>query len=639
MLLTVVACDAAEPTDRRGGYTLRLMGLPGPDDIAPPRLLETSDRALEALRLTYPDWLWRWVQTSGILALAVYSGPISWWWYSPSSEMSPMRSGLIRHLYWLLLVRAVIREHGITSVIWRGEDRALARVVGTLARELGASFECILRPPPMRARLWIRIAGRLRFGVVHTAKCLLLRMAGFGRFPLRGAETVLYSRFPVLWEERRGVLQERLYGDWPSYLASKGQDVAFIALFTGPLLDLLVRTRSLHKQCRDSRVVFVEALASLRDLAQAHFNLAFAFRYMLWRRRERRRAVVFEGIDVSTLLRREIDATAVSGEVPNNRVLFKAAGRALDRLAPVKTVCVPFEFQPMERAVTLAARQRGIRVVGVQAAIWTSNQMGLSFLASQARVDLMDETRAPLPDVMAAFGSLPHRVLAERLGADRVCLSGPIRYSHLARPAATTKEAFLRGAGLPADSVVVLVALSPSRAESLAMLEASFAAAAVRTNVILALRFHYFLPMHAESRQIAARFSSVRSHVCDGPFDDLLAVASVLVCGGSSAGIEAIARGCVPLVFRPIGDVPANATLEVPEAAFFWQTADDLGRVLNSALSKDQDYQVRQERWPSALHRQLWPIDGDISARLYDFLLAKRFESKSEPEATVDRGR
>jgi hypothetical protein len=638
MLLTVIACGLVGPADGRGGYTVRLVGLPGPEEIAPPRLLEAADRSLEALRAIYPDWLWQWVQTSGILDLAVYSGPISWWWYSPASEMSPMRSGLIRDLYWLLLLRTIIREHGVTSVTWFGDDPALATVAGAMARGLGASFDCRLRSRPMRTRLWIRMAGRLRFAIVHSARCLLLRMAGFGRIPPGGTDAVLYSRFPVLWEARDGVLRERLFGDWPLYLGSKGLDVAFVALFIGPLRHLLVRRQSLRTQCRESRIVFVEALASFRDVAMAHFDIAFGFRYMRWRSHERHRAILFKGIDVSTLIWREVDANAVSGEGPYNRVLSKVTGRALDALGPVKMVCVPFEFQPMERAVTLAAQQRGIPVVGIQAALWTSNQMGFSFPASQVRTQLIDGTRAPLPDVMAAYGMLPHQLFVERLGADRVCLSGPIRYSHLARPADTTKDALLRRAGFSMDSVVVLVALSPSRAESLAMLEAAFIAAALRTDVVIALRFHYFLPLHIEAREIAQRFRAVRYRVCDGPFDDLLAASSVLICGGSSAGIEAIARDCVPLVFRHVGDVPANATLEVPDAAFFWQTAEDLGRALNSALSRDREYQVRHEHWPSALRRQLWPIDRHISARLYDFLRAKGLVSGVDAVAAVDRG-
>src|SRR5437867_11485414 len=102
MQLVVLAANAARPprTKESGTWVLRLCGTPAPDEIMPPGLTEIAQAAASEIRASFPEWLWDWVNRTGILDISQTSEAVSWWWYCPLSEMSQMRSPVIRELYW-----------------------------------------------------------------------------------------------------------------------------------------------------------------------------------------------------------------------------------------------------------------------------------------------------------------------------------------------------------------------------------------------------------------------------------------------------------------------------------------------------------------------------------------------------------
>ena len=118
MHLTVIASHSGRAPQLEESWVLRLVGTPQSDETCPPNILTIVDQAAAEVRATFPEWLWQWVSSHGLLDLKVFPGSVSWWWYTPLSEKSPLRSRLIRELYWLTLLRTVIKTYGITEVEW-----------------------------------------------------------------------------------------------------------------------------------------------------------------------------------------------------------------------------------------------------------------------------------------------------------------------------------------------------------------------------------------------------------------------------------------------------------------------------------------------------------------------------------------
>jgi hypothetical protein len=275
--------------------------------------------------------------------------------------------------------------------------------------------------------------------------------------------------------------------------------------------------------------------------------------------------------------------------------------------------------------------------LGLQTGLFTSNQMGFTFPAAQARRSPADAARAPVPDRVVAYGDRPRQAFAERLGKDRVFPVGPIRYAYLARPPRASRAELRQQHGLPREGPVVLVATSIVKRESEHILRAAFAAAARRPGTVLALKFHYHLPLGEESARLQRAHPTVSVQVFTSDLDDLLTLADALVCGGSSIGVEAMARGCMPLVFRSVGDLPANPMLEVADAVFFWRTPSELEDALSSTLSGDPAAARRRARWPEALAAQLSPLSADMNTRLNALLRAAGLLGPSP--ATPDKAR
>jgi hypothetical protein len=217
-----------------------------------------------------------------------------------------------------------------------------------------------------------------------------------------------------------------------------------------------------------------------------------------------------------------------------------------------------------------------------------------------------------LPDLVCAFGRLPHRVFSDGLGGSRVGLIGGIRYSFGGAVAARRES----------EPVEVLVATSSGESEAVGLIHAASIVMANRVGTVV-FKFHPLLPLDAEVRRIAKDYPSLNYRITDEPISELLDSAALMICGGTSAAMEAVVAGCMPLVFRPIGELAANPMLHVPAAAFLWTTIDELQAAIDSCLQRDDAYEERKAAWPAAVSEHLYKADGLTNQRLYEFMVER----------------
>jgi surface carbohydrate biosynthesis protein (TIGR04326 family) len=619
MHLVVIATDAVRLPSLPGSWTLRLAGTPELDETAPPHILETVDKAAAEVRQKFPEWLWQWVSDSGALELASFSGPVSWWWYTPLSEKSPLRSRLIREFYWLTLMRRVFESYKINHVEWFGDDPLIGKAVGRIADEYNTSFKFNQHGarPPSLARALVR---RALYSVFSLVRVLLVKAILYASAPPNDADVLLFTRFPVLWERREGPWRERMFGGWPDYLAANQHRAVFAAICSASLGELARQWRLIRERCRRQSISILESRISLLSLVRAHFTGGLFWRYSRWRRRVRSHRVEYDGFVVTDLWWREFDLGLLSSEIPLDLTITAGFKAVVDGNPGLRTVFLPFEYQPMERAVWSGVKSRPeIRIVGLQTGLFVSNQMGFSFPRAEMKNGTSDVLKSPLPDFLAAYGELPYQVFVERLGESRVCLSGPIRYSHL-HPQDVRGAGLHRSLNLPEATVFILLATSIAREESVPLLEATLRAAAEWPQAFLLIKFHYHLPLHRELAELAAAYGINRYQVFDSDLYSLMRESRVTICAGSSVGIEAIAFNCMPLVFRSLGEMSANPMLDVPQAVFFWHSIPELRSALQSCLNQDEEYQRRKLAWPKAIRDHLFDLSLSPDQRLYEFL-------------------
>ena len=624
-LLVVAGRESPSVSVTPGDRVLTLAGAAPADRPEPDGLMATAEAAGARVRANFPDWLWEWCSTSGALQLAVFDGLVSWWWYAPLSEMSPFRCAFVKELYWLTLVRMLLQSGAYEQVVWIGDDLRVAKAAGDVAAAAGCGFEMLV---PLRARghLWGLLGRSLMRCPYRVLRWLALRALGFSRITKGWPEPdiLLSSHFPVLWDRGSDPWSERMFGTWPAALARAGRTAAYAAIMTGSLRQLLREGRELLERCRQGRVWILDAGLPLPAILRAFFPVGLYARYALWRTRQRGRPALYDGLDVRVLLWRELDRNVLGADLGLNRMVAAGLHGLVRRCTALRAAFHPFEYQPIERAFWAGIKSvRDVPVVGVQTGLFTANQMGFTFPVREVRTERDDANRAPVPDYLVAYGELPHRVFSERLGADRVCAAGPLRYPELLRDEPGGLDAFRAAENLPSDAVFVVLATGAIRDEALPLLEWTFAVAAEQPDVCLLLKYHYHLPLVDEVRRLSNRWPRLRYKVFSTNLYSLMRVSRAVVCAGSSVGVEAIACGRMPLVYLHVGQMSHNPMLHVPDAVYFWHTGDGLRRALRSTLARDEEYRSRVAPWPDAIRTHLWPMDGSADGRLFEFLSAR----------------
>jgi surface carbohydrate biosynthesis protein (TIGR04326 family) len=625
--LTVLAAEqTAAAAVVRGSWLLRLAGTVAVDDSVPPGLRDHADAAAEEVRRIYPRWLWEWAVGSGVFSMTAFTGPISWWWYAPISEKSCLRSPLIRELYWLVLLRRLLDAHpGIREVSWHGDDARLAAVAEQLVVARGRRFVATVTGAGRRtvARLVVRRLAYVGYALIRWA---VVRADRNEPAPAESAELLFFTRFPKAWDLREGTWRDRTFGDAPEYLAGAGHPVVYAAAFYGGLAGVLRGRRRRRSHAVAAGVCELEPRLGLWRFLRCQTTPALFARYLKLRRRGARTPVAFAGIDVTSLLWRELDESVLSPEIPACVTVEAAMRSLLETLPRARGVVASFEYQPSERAVAIAAHSRpGVTVTGVQAAMYNGNQMGWNFQTPETERAWLEGQRHHMPDVVCAYGELAERVFARGLGEERVEVIGGLRYPFAARG---------RGAHTPRRGAV-LVATTSMPAESTGLIDLVLAAAAELPDTSLLFKFHPLVPLGDHVARAARRYPGLSWESTGAPMTELLPGTSVTVCGGTSAAVEAIVYGSMPLVFRPIGEITGDPTLHIREAVFTWSSVAELRAVLSACATRDESYARRVAAWPSAIAAHLHRIDGEANRRLLESL--RRHGALAAGGPTADR--
>ncbi len=200
------------------------------------------------------------------------------------------------------------------------------------------------------------------------------------------------------------------------------------------------------------------------------------------------------------------------------------------------TVIYPFENQPWEKMLCLAARERGagIRLIGFQHAGVAS--LLLNYFPGKGETDIM-----PLPQQIITSGEYTRQLFAEGWD-DKVELKngGALRYEYMHQdkpaPAAANR-----------DIKTILVAFTYSPNLTAEMLIALFDAFAgeKEAGIEFVLKFHPDVPLDYLNIKLPAW--PERFRVVDKPVSELLKQADLLVYSSSTVGLETYLAG-IPVI-------------------------------------------------------------------------------------------
>ena len=274
--LVVLASEGArdlEPLTNRDCVVPLAPGSAIPEEIAT-KVLEAAAAAGITIRERFGPFLWAWVQRAEGLRFAAWN-EVSWWWLTPLSEKSPLRSPLVNELYQLVLVATLLDADEYDELVWCGGERLIAAAARALARSRGVLFsQRAVRRRVIHTRVWLA-ARRMAFTVYMLVRYLMLRALGWGTIQ-SDADALLYTRFPILWEKSEDGWRERMFGEWPRFLTESGYRITWAASLTAGIRDLLTRGAELQRACRTDSIMVLDALATWREVLKAHLTLSLS---------------------------------------------------------------------------------------------------------------------------------------------------------------------------------------------------------------------------------------------------------------------------------------------------------------------------------------------------------------------------
>lgn len=611
-------------------------------------LADYVERAQSQLQAFYPEFVYhfpRYIRLNGLtlLELLRQKNDINLWWLTETCEKSPLRGPLVNQLYALaLLSQALDKEYFDEIWLWL-EDKDLRACIAAGLSAAG----CRVRSFRVRSQLGAKqrlIRGRghlvrlliLRLWVV--ANALLSRLVLFlGKVRPPGSDAGrpligLYSRYPVLWRNPYTFDQsERYFSHLTARLRKEAEAFYFVALSDQPW-QLYKRRQHLQAIFSNQNIVPLVLYLTVADLLHLLLDLSLPIRYLRYRwQMARALRVSFLNWDISRLWDAELRRALTGIEVQQNLLLMAAVRRLTSKLR-ISALINPLEFQPMERAIWAGARGRTV-TVAVQHSTFCRNHFMYFFKENELQDYVGNKLvdASPLPDYCLVAGVWPYKVMLRNgISPERLGICGAIRYNDLLlENGDLQKQRRLREElGVPLEKLAVLVLTPQSHDESIDLIETlAQAALELDERFVFLFRCHYHCRVENQIERLFARLASrVNYRILDtnGSIYDQIRASNVVLVGGTSAALEALALGRLPIVYSAPTLLNLSSLMDMPGTALFVSTAEELATALKQLKAGGLNEQVFFACRDKAIEELFYQLDGRADERFLFFLNEKR---------------
>ena len=555
------------------------------------------------------------------------------WWYLEVSEKSPLRGGLVRSLYHLGLMREAVRSVRYARVCWAVNDprlRAAFQSAGdTPAVEEGGGGGTPTADPSawrywaQAARATVEVLGvRL---IAHLAKWPSHTRAGAAR---------IFTLYPHWWlRPYTAGASDRFFPDLDADRADLPLD--YLTWWSGGLGAAWRRRHEARAVMTQKRMLLLQRHVPLRVLLQLYSPRTFARLQRFRRLVARSTWTPFFNCDVRPLLDREIARSIGSGELALDRMV-QASVRSALTASPAGALLFRFEAQPLDRALTLAARGMTTAIGYWHSAIaLCPNYLPFWFVpgalaptAPAGRIAPM-----PMPDAMLATETICEDTLtAQGFPAARVARCGPVRHVEAMSVArrGLPRAHWRRAHDLPDEGTVVFVATSVVATDALAMVRAVARAVQDLHAPFVLVRVHPAMGLPGQVWQEleeAVGSSRLRRITSSEHLYELMAAADVVITGGSTLAFEAMALGVMPVLFESPGDFSASSFAPFGHACFVVRNAAALAAALRDVVEQSPEWGRRVAAWPQLGRDVFGDIHHDRNERFHSALGALVRES------------
>jgi hypothetical protein len=598
---------------------------------------ESAARAERDLQDFYPRFVADFPRQTKLLDLLKRRGDVNLWWLGETCEKGPLRGPLPSQLYSLALLEHMFAGRHFDEVWLDLTDDDLLHTIKTNLESRGL----VIVPMPARRgagrRAWLQRGGRqwaLRQFVWRALSVLqaggiklVLLLAGVRRARRGSRFFAFFTRYPALWTTPHSAAQQERY--FRHMEGELGRDVepAYLAVISDWPWRFVRRVRGMRGRLVASHIHPLPLYTTWTDLFRVlvgHGLLRRLLRYMATGRVHR---AEFLGWDISRLWHAEVLRTLSGPDIPAN-VLLQSSVRRFVESHDVEAVLNPLEYQPMERALWAGVNGRA-RSVALQHSTYAPNHFMYYFKPGEldGYVHGTVSEPSPMADYFLAAGPRPQETMLDNgIPADRVGLCGAVRYEDLRFETAdvSAQRALRESLRLPPDRPVILVATSIHRAEAIALVGAfTRAVRFFSTGVTVAFKCHYHASIHAEIEDLCrsrAPHLDLSILPLDAPLHPHMRAADVVVAGGSTVAVEAVALGKPVLAYHDPALLNLNPLVAFPGSCRFVSTPEEIAAALNELLEGGGDAGLMRSKGVEAVEALFYRLDGRATERALNLL-------------------
>lgn len=532
------------------------------------------------------------------------------WWFMAISEKSPFRSPLIHELYYLALIRSASKAKKYTALNWMTKNKLLADVAsGDRPTYFKQPLLRLLRWPHCcrESLYWIR-AGRAVLLVVCIKTLALI--LGWKDHLAQGASTI-FTIFPSWWNNSESESAfERFFPEKPKSLFRKPP--VYWAWWSAGL----IKTWNVRKKwgfiLKKNKISILQRHVPLKELYRAFLPKPF-FRLVKFRKGiGQHNWPLYLGFQIKRLLEREISRSIAAGDSIDSQLIF-AANRKLACLTSPAELIFRFEGQPLDRALISATRG-----ICPSVGFWHSPfAMGPNYLPLLFKKSIQPQTHRsapmPLPDEMIApHGFCQKSLIRNGYLKHQIRICGSLRSKNVLRIVRRLNWSVgkMKRPALKKEHLKIFLACSADPKENVAILYAFHKALETLPNLRLTFRPHPACGPPQGLLDLIKRHPKIHRFrlAADLSFHEELRRSDVVVTGGSTLALEAIAFGLMPIVFESPASFSACSMRSFAKSLIIVQDAKEITKSILYIYNKKRVWKSKTKTWPVLCKNLSMPI-------------------------------
>jgi surface carbohydrate biosynthesis protein (TIGR04326 family) len=506
----------------------------------------------------------------------------SLWWLSLIAEKNTLKTTTFHRFVQFLTIKRITEEFPVSALWVNIEDRELAKTIKAFTASAGLDYKD-LRGHGGRPEI-VGFVSNLVRTVVYSSYYLVklsmvkLKMGGRGSRleGLGGARYVIVNYFPFA---DPGLLKENIFQDLyyqpfqRSLEKTHPGKYAWLSIMANTEEHGLGGSISLGKRINGwgETQYFLEEWLGPGDLLKIFITYLYtSLNFLKILPRLSREFTYPEGdTGLWQLYRQEWYSSFCGWTLVEGLAFYHAFCNAIDEMGDDAVVLYPAEMQAWEKALNIAARERGVRTVGVQ-----HTTVPVLILAYFNHPKDMEEgdyvSKLPRPDLLACVGDVARKLFIESGWSEEQVFSwGAIRFEQYVS-AMDNKVAWEDREDL------VVVALSYSRKESGEVIRYIHEAFKDRPGYKVLIKGHPVHPVPPIVASLGISLDADVFQIVETPLGELMPRAKVMIVTESSAALESLANQCPVVIPRLANTLDMNPLTGISDLPIYVNTPVDL---------------------------------------------------------------